>query len=347
MHRLSLADLWTVYRLQRSGIRLDVRGAVVEPDPPLYLAVRDELLPWRQQVKTVVVRRGDRERRQAGFVQLHRRSSQPAMDIVFIAPSLDRGAGVAWLWKHLLNDAVKVAGMANAQRVYAHVPASRHAEVEVLRQAGFALYAQDQLYRMNVPAHWPDRPDTPTWQPQTTVDDWGLARLYHAITPAVVQQAETIGSTTDGQNGSAVHCWGENRNGCYVIRIGETIRGYLRLTPGKRGHWLKMVLHPEISDQGERLLHEALGLMNGWPKQPVFSDVREYEGYLTDALERCGFRHVMTRRLLVHHTTVRVPAVEQKWTKLIEQSPTQAPTVSSNQIQQYEVKLSGKANNYG
>lgn len=333
MPRLNVADLWSIHRLQGIGIRLDVRGAILEPDPPLYLALWNSLTPWRQRVLTVVRRRGEGERRQAGFVQLHRRGGEPAMDVVFIAPALSKQTGSTWLWKHLLSDAVRVAGDAGAQRVFAHLPESRHAEVEVLRQAGFALYAQDRLYRLPAPPEWPAQPKSLTWQPQTALDEWNVSRLYYAITPAVVQQAETLGNTAQSNGDATLHCWGDTRKGCYVLRKGDRVFGYLRLTPGKHGHWLKIVLHPEISDRGERLVREALSLFRGWPKRPIFSDVREYEGYLTDGLERCGFRRVMVRRLLVHHTTVMMPAVEQTWTsQRIERAVKRAPTVSSTRL---------------
>ncbi|MDQ7030967.1 MAG: hypothetical protein Q9O62_14965 [Ardenticatenia bacterium] len=254
---------------------------------------------------TVVLRR----QTQRGFVQFHWRSGLPAVDVLFIAPSLENRSGATWLWKHLLHKGAHVAGRLGAHRIFAHLPADDHAAVEVFRQAGFALYTQDRLYRLEASSLRPVR--TPTlWAPQAPEDRWGIERLYHNITPAVVQQAEALHNGRNGPGRAPTGRWGAMHGGCYVLRRGREVVGYLRLTQGRRGHWLKMVLHPDVGHLRALLLHEAIGLLARWPKRPVFCDVREYEGYLADSLEACGFRHVMTRQLLVRHTTAPVPVKE-------------------------------------
>ncbi len=333
MHQLGLRDLWVIYRLQKCGVRLDIRSAVLEPDAPLLLSLTHGLLPRQGRVVTVVLRRNDHRHGQqrAGFVQLHWRSGLPVMDVLFIAPSLENQSGATWLWKHLLHESTQVAGQLGAQRLFTHLPESNHAAVEVFRQAGFALYAQDRLYRLDPDDRWPDPPEARLWSPQRPHDSRGVEQLYHAITPAVVQQAEAIGNGRDNGERTPVAWWGSAREGCYVLRQDGQVAGYLRLTPGKRGHWLKMVLHPEVSTLRERLLHEALSLMEKWPRRPIFSDVREYEGYLADSLERFGFRHVMTRQLLVRHTTAAVKVSEPQW-EVTRQAATERATPISSRI---------------
>ncbi|GEM_PF-344463 len=306
MHQLGLRDLWIIYRLQPHGVCLDTRSAVLEPNSPFLLSLAYGLLPRHRRVLTVVLRRQEQGRPQWGFVQFHRRSGLPAMDVLFIAPSLENRSGATWLWKHLLHEGAHVAGTLGAHRLFAHLPANDHAAVEVFRQAGFALYAQDRLYRLDSCRVRPAR-SAALWSPQEPEDVWGIERLYHEITPAVVQQAEAPHNGRDESTDVPAGRWGAMREGCYVLRQGGRVAGYLRLTRGKRGHWLKMVLHPEVGTLREPLLHEALGLLAEWPERPIFCDVREYEGYLADSLEQCGFRHLMTRQLLVRHTTAPVP----------------------------------------
>jgi hypothetical protein len=91
---------------------------------------------------------------------------------------------------------------------------------------------------------------------------------------------------------------------------------------------LKLVLHPEISHQGETLLKEAMSFLADLPRRPVFCDVREYEGYLADGLERCGFRRVMTRLLLVRHTTVPIREPVRRLVPALDVET--APTVSTS-----------------
>lgn len=329
MRRLSGHDLWTVYRLQRRGVRLDVKGTVVRPAAPLYLALASMLPVPQRRVETVVLRRRERGRREAGFVQARWRTGQPVLDVTFMAPSLDVQRGAAWLWQSLLQELVRVGGEQGAQRIFTHLPESRPAEVEVMRQAGFALYGQDRLYRYTPPATGEigSVGQAPAhWEAQRPSDEWGLQKLYNEITPAVVQQAENWGPIGNG-SGSHVGCWGEPRRGSYVLRVEDEIYGYLRITPGERGHWLKLVLHPEMSQHGEALLKEAMTYLRNLPRRAVFCDVREYEGYLADSLERCGFQRVMTRLLLVRHTTVPIREPVRRLIPALEVET--APTVST------------------
>lgn len=331
MRRLTARDLWTVYRLQWRGVRLDLKGSVIRPAAPLSLAVAGLSPVRRQRVETVVLRRHERGRREAGFVQARWRTGQPVLDVIFIAPSLDVQRGAAWLWQSLLQELVRVGGEQGAQRIFTHLPESRPAEVEVMRQAGFAIYGQDRLYRFT-PAAASDSSTGPRvtpayWQAQCLGDEWGLNKLYSQITPAVVQQAENWGQTGNGGPHSG-GWWGGPRRGSYVLRVEDQIYGYLRITPGERGHWLKLVLHPEISQQGEALLKEAMTFFTDLPRRPIFCDVREYEGYLADGLERCGFRRLMTRLLLVRHTTVPIREPARRLIPALEVET--APTVSTS-----------------
>lgn len=319
-----LRDLWAIHRLQKQGVPLDLRGALLRPASPFYQTIARSLPGfglWSGRVMTIVVR----ERGRTGFVQARwRNGGIPAQDLLFIAPSLDARQGVTWLWQRLLHDLVQTGGSAGVQRLFAHLPEHRHAEVEVMRQSGFAIFAQDRLYRLTALPAEMEKLDS-QWQAQERVDDWGLTRLYTGVTPAVVQQAESM--LQDSSN-SYAGGWGSPRSGCYVLRganVGDVL-GYLRLTKGEHGHWLKLVLHPERINHSVALLEQGLSLMATWPRRPIYCDVRDYEGFLTDALERCGFERVMTRLLLVRHTTVSVRVKAPRPLPVLEGVPEAAPT---------------------
>lgn len=319
----ALQDLWTIYALQGQGVKLDLKGGLLRPASPFYHATARSLPGfglWSGRVLTVVLR----EQGRAGFVQARWRSGAPALDLTFIAPSLDVRQGAAWLWQRLVQELAHVGATHRAQRLFAHLPEHHHAEIEVMRQSGFAIFGQDRLYSV---ASLPRVPKPPTllWREREPIDDWGLTRLYLALTPQVTQQAESL--TQDGSSGYA-GWWGGPRHGGYVLR-GETagdILGYLRVTRGEYAHWLKLVLHPERARHGTPLLEQGLSLMSDWPARPVYCDVRDYEGFLDDTLAGGGFKRLMTRMLLVRHTTanVRVKAVHLR--PVLESSPETAPT---------------------
>jgi hypothetical protein len=317
-------ELCVIYRLRNQGVRLDLKGALLRPASPLYHATARSLPGfgiWSGRVLTVVAT----EQGRAGVVQARWRTGVPAMDLLFIAPSLETCHGAAWIWQHLIHQLVLVGAERGVQRLFAHLPEQSHAEIEVMRQAGFAIYSGDGLYHREA-APIPPANGSGRWQPRQAVDEWGLIRLYHAVTPPVVQQAESL--LTGGPQGYS-GWWGMSRRGCYVLRgdAAGDIAGHLRLTRGERGHWLKMVVRPDRVDDAPDLLREALPLMAGWPQRPIFCDVRDYEGYLVDALSRSGFERVMTRMLLVRHTTAAVRLKASQTVRVVERAAETAPTL--------------------
>ncbi len=318
----TVLDLWTIFRCQAQGVRLDLKSALLRPASPLLQATAFSVPGfglWSGRVLSVSARGQGR----GGFVQARWRTGAPVLDLLYIAPALDAQQGAAWLWQHLLHDLARVGAEHEVQRLFAHLPEQRHAEVEVMRQAGFAIYAQDRLFCLRqVPAQPPA--GTVRWQPRQPVDDWGLGRLYYGQTPNSVQQAEAIGHGGGGYAG----WWGSSRRGCFVVR-GETageVLAFLQLTRGEHGHWLKLVLHPDKAPPAVLLVQEALAMMAGWPRRPIYCDVRDFEGPVGAGLGRNGFEQVMVRMLLVRHTTASARVKVARPAPALEAAPDTAPT---------------------
>ncbi len=66
--------------------------------------------------------------------------------------------------------------------------------------------------------------------------------------------------------------------------------------------------------------------MAEWPRRPIYCDVREYEGFVTDGLERSGFERVMARMLLVRHTTASIRIKATRSVPALEAAPETAAT---------------------
>ena len=317
----TMRDFLTIYRLQRQGVRLDLKGSLLYPTSPIYDATASSLPGfWSDRVLTVVIR----EQGRSGFVQARWRGVLPVLDLLFIAPSLDTRHGTTWLWQRLVHELVNVGAQSGAQRLFTQLPEKHHAEIEVMRQSGFAIYGQDRLYRLDkLPLLV--KSGKRRWQVRRSLDDWGLKRLYLALTPDVVQQAESV--KLNGRNSYVGWCYNRHRKS-FVLRgkLEGEVFAYLSLTRGKLAHWLKLVVHPERVNQSSVLLEQALYMMRTWPEHPIYCDVRDYEGFLPDALERVGFTRMMTRTLLVRHITanIRVKATQRRL--LLEAAPETAPS---------------------
>ena len=312
----TLHDLLMVVRLQKQVEPLDLKGVLLRPASPLALAMTRRVPSfdtWSGRVLTVTVDHGEN----AGFVQARWRTGLPVLDLLCIAPALDAQHGAAWIWHDLLTELVRVGGARHVQRLFAHLPEARHAEIEVLRQAGFAIYAQDRLLKADaLPRTLQANRE---WRPRTSRDVWGLTQLYHEITPPAVQQAERLHVSHSGAAAADDSVWTKyagwlrsNRN-AYVLP-GETlgqVRGYLRLTEGEHGYWMKLVLAPEQMGRADTLLSQAMSLLPMAMTDPIYADLRSYNDGLLPALREAGFEELTQRILLVRHTTasLRIKAV--------------------------------------
>lgn len=316
-----MRDVLIIYRLQKQGVSLDLKGSLLYPASPIYHATTNNLMSlWSDRVLSMAMRTQGR----SGFVQARWRGKLPVLDLLFIAPTLDARHGTTWLWQHMVHDLVNVGRVQGAQRLFTQLPENHHAEIEVMRQSGFAIYGQDRLYCLN---HLPSltRPKEWLWQRKTSVDEWGLQRLYFALTPDVVQQAESLKLH---DHTSYVGWYGQQGDQHLVLRgeLSGEVFGYLSLTRGKLAHWLKLVVHPERINQSLTLLEQALYMIRTWPRLPIYCDVRDYEGFLPDALERVGFRRQMTRTLLVRQTIASIRVKANPRRPLLEARPETAPT---------------------
>jgi hypothetical protein len=316
-------DFWSIYQLQEQAVRLDLKASLLRPASPFYYATARSLPSfgiWAGRVLTVVIH----ERGRAGFIQARWRKDVPVLDLLFIAPALDVYHGTAWLWQRLVQELVYLAVEHDAQRLFTHFPEDNHAEIEVMRQSGFAIYGKDRLYRLkSLP--FIEKGNQLSWKKRSNVDEWGLTKLYLALTPSVVQHAESM---MHDRKVRYAGWWCDPHHKGYVLHgeVEGDVLGYLSLTRGLQAHWLKLVLHPERVHLGSILLKQGLSMMRDWPKVPIYCDVRDYEGVLTHALEQAGFEHIMTRTLLVRHTTSNIRVKATKSRTEFSGTPETAPT---------------------
>jgi len=229
-----------------------------------------------------------------GFIQVRYRPHQAAADVAFLAPTLQESHQATNAWSHLLDSASVEAAGRGIQRVFANLPDSG-AEVEVFQQAGFMLYAGEEIYRLaQLPAG--RQTEEPLALRVQRPEDWpAIQKLCVAITPQRVRQAE----------GGITLAAGIERN-CqrYVLSTAEDddLVAMLGLCTGGLAHWLRMLVHPEARDVADALISWALSALAAQPAQPVYCSVRQYEGGLRAALETAGFEPYATRALMVKHT---------------------------------------------
>jgi len=293
-------DSIRVYRLQRRGVSLDLRRNLTRPHTPLLEAWLAFMTQQAMGQPTYVLY--DPHDGEA-FVQVRYRPHQASADVAYLAPSLVENRRTANAWSRLLDGACIEASGRGIQRVFANLPESS-AEVDVFQQAGFSLYASEELFRLTKPASHASE-EAPKLRLQRP-DDWpAIQKLCVSITPQRVRQAE-------GAIAEAIGSVGNYRRYVLVAEDGNELAALLDLYAGGLAHWIRLLVHPDAREITESLLYWGLQALDDKMSKPVYCNVRQYESGMQAALVEVGFEPYATRALMVRHTSawVRVPTQE-------------------------------------
>jgi hypothetical protein len=283
-------------------------AAILDDEAPFRLALTSLLTMNEDCVNTYVVRAHGDSGSPAGFVQVRERLRRPEATLISIAPAPFTDP-LAPLWERLLSTVAAWAGSRGILRLYAAVPAGGAEEVE-LRRCGYLRYATDTVYRLPTL----DRPERyacyPGMRLQKDRDNWALQRLYAAITPLRVQQAEGLTHNgwhmpTDDWSG---HAWTRS----YVLEDGDGLLAHLGLRQGRRSHRMRLVVRPEAQAAVPAIIDHALAVASHWPACPLYCTVRHYQEEITPALVDRHFASLLARSLTVRHSVMSVrPALEE------------------------------------
>jgi hypothetical protein len=153
-----------------------------------------------------------------------------------------------------------------------------------LRQAGFSIYARQQIWELPPDGETPD--PRYRWSAAGAEDDFAIQTLYQSIVPGLVQQIEPPSE----RHAKTLVCY----------REGEPI-AYADLKQGPRGVWVQPFVHPDVEDT-RALLRGLLSWLPHRRERTVYFCVRTYQSWLESALNgleaRPGPRQaVMVKRL--------------------------------------------------
>lgn len=297
----SAGDSLRVYRLQRKGVSLDLQQALTQPYAPLreaWLAFLTQQAMGQPTYVLYDLQDGE------GFIQVRYRPHQAAADVAFLAPTLEVGQRAASVWSRLLAGAGIKAAERGIQRVFANLPDSG-VEIDVFHQAGFTLYAEEDVYRLAEPGAARQGPKLPVLRLQRPEDWPALQKLCVAVTPQRVRQAE---------GGIAVGAGRERNCQRYVLpgENGNELAAVLCLCSGGTAHWLRVLVHPDARNVADELFRQGLATLAGQSAKPVYCNVRKYEGGIRAGLEAIGFELYATRAMMVKHTVawIKTPVQE-------------------------------------
>lgn len=210
--------------------------------------------------------------------------------------------------------------------------ADRDGNVELLMQAGFIRYGDEQIL-----ARPPDRPLPGPWtekraaaagiRPAAPLDAIALARLYAVATPQPVVRLEAIRLPDWERQGTH---WRVPRSSLAPIlrfadvdgfvqvaqgggRDGTELCGFVQVGVAKEDqpHYLKVIARPDTDASaliafGLGVISEAVAKDGRHSAHGVIAPVRTYESPIDRRLEDAGFDSIASVTLLMKETLVRV-----------------------------------------
>ncbi|NIM95504.1 MAG: hypothetical protein GTO18_17540 [Anaerolineales bacterium] len=275
-------DIGLLNRSRENGLCLDSQMAHTRGTSMLQTIIVDLFAPGRNGC-TLVARPSEKDEI-AAVGQIMHRAGETRARLTFIGPEevLYRPYGA-----ELLDALSSAAGERGANHLVADVDENSLA-FESMRSAGYAIYARQRIWRLEIPPEGTDRLEKSAWRPETDDDVEAVNHLYLDNVPVLVQQVET---PPNQDKGDLVH-WHE----------GELL-GYLDIERGSIGVWVHPYFHPAVENL-DLLLSDFLSSYTDNQERPLYFAVRSYQGLVGQTLERLGFQlfrdqAVMVKRLAV------------------------------------------------
>lgn len=311
--------LWLLKKLEKRGTSFGLQEVLTRPMSPFWRAVSSYISVHESGVRTYFAQAYTDTGRLSGVIQVRECSLRPEAEIVYIAPSLSANSETRSLWSQLLAQVCRQAGEQGVQRVFVGSEWGSE-ETNLLQEEGFSAYAREQILRLAEPAAGQRRGPLSGLRRLEDGDEMRLMDLYLAVTPRRVQWAE--GQSFPLSWSASVARGNLRGEEAYILEEEESkaISAFLRLSPGKAGHWLEVVVAPDSRAEVDVLIEFGLERMSGWPRRPVYAAVREYQGGVLPALLAKGFEPYAHQAVLVKHTAVwmkdpfqvRVSGVEKR-----------------------------------
>src|SRR5262245_15971488 len=210
-------DVGLVKTLADSGVCLDSETGLTQGNHPLQHALLSYLMPMAGAPTLIWRADGDHT---AGFGQLSHRQGESHARVLYIAPLAEASTGG---WLQLIERLAAEAGERRAQNLIAEVD-EKSPESDALRQAGFAVYARQTLWKLASREAATKASEQVAVRPAVRADTAGVNTLYSNVVPRLVQQVEP--GPQHIERG-------------YVLEDGGELVAFLDVRRGPQGIWVE------------------------------------------------------------------------------------------------------------
>jgi hypothetical protein len=295
-------DLAILHRYRNQGLCLNsalglTRGTAISPTVLLsYLTPATGFFTW---ITT------DEEQPLLG--QLSYQADSPYGRVSFLAPERAiKNCRPQALLEHL----TKQAGQRGALHLLAEID-EMSPVFEVLRQAGFGIYARQRIWKILEDAQGKDFESQ--WQPIKDRHTIAVQTLFHNVVPGLVGQVESLPL--------------KYLQGMVCFKDNELI-GYVDLKYGYHGIWSQPFIHPDVENIDDQLS----SMINSIPdrrSRPVYVCVRTYQSWLEPALGEMESQSSPLQAVMVKRLAIRKKLALQGLPYVEGQSEITAPVAHS------------------
>jgi len=288
-----LRDVTLVAQLEHQGTPLNAELALTRKPRLLQTALSSFFSLSNHGIRTYICRGASSNQAEKieGLLQIRLRADSARGYVTFAAPALASSDLVDEVWTELLEYAGLEAGSRGLHHLIAEAPEDGR-EVEVLRQAGFAVYLRQDIFRMDA-----DRRPTQVegaLRPCQEVDTWAVQQLYLNTAPRLAHLAEGMPRTRPaGTRG-------------YVYEVKGELAAYVEVRRGSHGAWFNLLVHPDAESRASLIMGEALAELGPLWDKPIFCGVRRYQEWLRRPLESLGFESFGSSVLMVKHLVAHI-----------------------------------------
>ena len=294
----TLRDLALVRRLSEQGVSLHSESALADDLHPLRGALRNMVV--RSDCPTLIWKSQNREL--DGFIQLLLEEDRQHAHILYLSPELGHNSSGeneappskddndnADAWLSLLDQAVAEVGQYGIHSLVAEVDETGP-ELPVLRRAGFAVYARQDIWVLGQDETAVGEVHTThRLRPRLAKDDWDIQLLYANTVPRLVQLVEPLPSIEAGAT------WVQRDDN-------NELAAFVQIHEGNIATWMRFFIHPGAESDAQEILRSALLVKPSQRSQPVYLCLRRYEGWLPSMPQQVGFRKWGSQAVLVKHT---------------------------------------------
>lgn len=298
---VTLGNLWALRRKPRNQMVLHNESLLVQPYHPFWFVVRCILQGTGRDREAMVYRDGD------VLATAHAQgiADRPEQTIRYLAvhgPGNQSEHSDYDIWYRLLERLCVNAGHQEIQRLYTSVWSQQQAEIgEIFRQLGFQAYTQNAVLQLSGP-DWDQGTTLYPMRVQLRRDAWAVHKLYGAITPPLVQQAEARSPRT--WMPPHTRGWQRVRRRAWVSGSEDELGAYLHILSGPEAYVFTLLIHPEVRDHVTDVVR--FGLTQLPDSRPVYLVLREYHQEFIDPLQSLGFQLAGQQALLVKSMVVRM-----------------------------------------